>query len=109
MEFNRYLGHYDDDRIMIVMMIFTMIRMITMIKMMITMMITMVRFRSMEDLGGKQEKTAGWELVRLLRFDHHYEDEDRDHDNDHDYDHDGKSGDEGNDNADEVGCFADNC
>ena len=22
----------------------------------------------MEDLGGKQEKTAGWELVRLLRF-----------------------------------------
>merc|ERR1719180_306133 len=25
------------------------------------------RFRSMEDLGGKQEKTAGWELVRLLR------------------------------------------
>merc|ERR1719400_2365338 len=25
------------------------------------------RFRSMEDLGPKQEKTAGWELVRLLR------------------------------------------
>ena len=23
----------------------------------------------MEDLGPKQEKTAGWELVRLLRFD----------------------------------------
>ena len=75
MEFNRYLCHYDDGRIMIVMMIFTMIRLITMIKMMITMMITNVRFRSMEDLGGKQEKTAGWELVRLLRFDHHYEDE----------------------------------
>ena len=28
-----------------------------------------IRFRSMEDLGPKQEKTAGWELVRLLRFD----------------------------------------
>ena len=68
-----------------------------MILTMIMMVMTMVRFRSMEDLGGKQEKTAGWELVRLLRFDsahHGYEDQDQDH---HDHDHGDKGGDEGND------------
>ena len=78
----------------------------------VVLIIMVVRFRSMEDLGGKQEKTAGWELVRLLRFDryhHDYEDDDwhdhdddydDDHDNDHDDnhdDHDDKCGDEGND------------
>ena len=73
-----------------------MIRIVIMIGTMIMMVMTMVRFRSMEDLGGKQEKTAGWELVRLLRFDsahHGYEDQDRDQDHDHGE----KGGDEGND------------
>ena len=69
-----------------------MIRIVIMIGTMNMMVMTMVRFRSMEDLGGKQEKTAGWELVRLLRFDpahHGYEDQDHDHGD--------KGGDEGND------------
>ena len=85
-----------------------MIRIVIMIGTMIMMVMTMVRFRSMEDLGGKQEKTAGWELVRLLRFDpahHGYEDQDQDHhhhgyedqDQDQDHDHGDKGGDEGND------------
>ena len=39
----------------------------------------------MEDLGGKQEKTAGWELVRLLRFG---EDDDGGDDDDDDDDDD---------------------
>ena len=83
-----------------------MIRIVIMILTMIMMVMTMVRFRSMEDLGGKQEKTAGWELVRLLRFDsahHGYEDQDHhdhgyeDQDQDQDHDHGDKGGDEGND------------
>ena len=75
-------------------MVFTMIQM--MMTIVFVLIITMVRFRSMEDLGGKQEKTAGWELVRLLRFDpdhHDYEDDDW---HDHDDDYDDKCGDEGN-------------
>ena len=75
---------------------------ITMMRM--TTKITAVRFRSMEDLGGKQEKTAGWELVRLLRFPHHRhgcEDNDHDHHHNKDHDHDEKGEDEYDD---EVVC-----
>ena len=65
-----------------------------------------IRFRSMEDLGPKQEKTAGWELVRLLRFDVNQDEQvgDDDHVDNCGNDDDGK--DNGDNNGDRHELFS---
>ena len=65
-----------------------------------------IRFRSMEDLGPKQEKTAGWELVRLLRFDVNQDEQvgDNDHVDNSGNDDDGK--DKGCNNGDRHEIFS---
>ena len=65
-----------------------------------------IRFRSMEDLGPKQEKTAGWELVRLLRFDVNQDEQvgDDDHVDNSGNDDDGK--DKGGNNGDRHEIFS---
>ena len=60
----------------------------------------------MEDLGPKQEKTAGWELVRLLRFDVNQDEQvgDDDHVDNCGNDDDGK--DKGDNNGDRHEIFS---